>query len=130
MTSSTHIWAGLGKLLNMGTKKLFIKNMVCDRCKMAVHHELEKANIKFRSIELGEVELTEEPTAGQLQNFKSRISELGFELIEDKTARVISSIKNAIIEFVRGKVPDSRRLKFSAYLAEKLNKDYNYLSSL
>jgi AraC-like DNA-binding protein len=113
----------------MESKKLFIKNMVCDRCKMAVQSVLEKNSIPFTNIELGEVDLGENVTADKLLQFQSDISALGFELIEDKSARVISSIKNAILEFVRAN-PSGRKLKFSAFLADKLNKDYNYLSNL
>jgi YesN/AraC family two-component response regulator len=104
--------------------------MVCDRCKMAVKTELENAAIPFNNIELGEVTLTTEPSSQQLEKFKTSITNLGFELIEDKTARIVSSIKNLVIEFVRDTNSKNRKLKFSAFLADKLNKDYNYLSNL
>ncbi len=110
--------------------KLFIKNMVCDRCIMAVRQELEKNQFEFDSIELGEVNLKEEPQPEQLQKFRDDISKIGFELIEDKTARVISSIKKAVLDFVRTDSPANRKLKFSVYLSEALNKDYNQLSAL
>jgi AraC family transcriptional regulator len=114
----------------MENKKLFIKNMVCDRCKMAVKQELEKASIAFNALELGEVALAGPPTQQQLEAFRSGITALGFELIEDKTARIVSAIKSAVIAFIRENDPKNRKLKFSAYLADKLNKDYNYLSSI
>jgi YesN/AraC family two-component response regulator len=109
--------------------KLFIKNMVCDRCKMAVQKELENASIPFQSIELGEVTLSSNPTSTQLEGFRDQIMALGFELIEDKSARIISQIKNAVLQYVREN-PSSKKLKFSVFLGEKLVKDYNYLSSL
>jgi AraC family transcriptional regulator len=114
----------------MENRKLFIKNMVCDRCKMAVQSELEKADIAYDSIDLGEVTLSREPSSQHLLQFRSGITALGFELIEDKTARLISTIKNAVLEFVRGKSSANKKLKFSAYLADKVNKDYNHLSTL
>lgn len=103
--------------------------MVCDRCKMAVRNELDKLHLAYKSIELGEVELTDTPQPAQLEKFKESISQLGFELIEDKTARIISSIKIAVIEFIRGN-SKNHKLKFSVYLSERLHKDYNSLSSL
>ena len=36
--------------------KLYIKNMVCIRCKMVVKAELEKLGIEYILIELGQVE--------------------------------------------------------------------------
>jgi AraC family transcriptional regulator len=110
--------------------KLYIKNMVCDRCKMVVKDQLDKNGISYKNIELGEVELSEPPSSEQLQKFSSDITQLGFEIIEDKTARIVSSIKNAVLEFVRDPSPKSRKLKFSSYLADKLNKEYNYISNL
>ena len=36
--------------------KLYIKNMVCIRCKMVVKDELTKLGLRYISVELGEVE--------------------------------------------------------------------------
>ena len=113
----------------MGNNKLYIKNMVCDRCKMAVQSELNAVGIKYNQITLGEVTVTDLPSDAQVKQFQTRIEKLGFELIEDKTARTISAIKNAVIEYVHGKT-GKQPLKFSAFATEKLKKDYNYLSNL
>ncbi len=64
--------------------KLYIKNMVCDRCTMAVRRELDKSKIAYSAIELGEVELTKDISERKLQKFSYQLSLLGFELIEDK----------------------------------------------
>jgi|JI10StandDraft_1071094.scaffolds.fasta_scaffold06703_5 AraC-like DNA-binding protein len=109
--------------------KLFIKNMVCDRCKTAVKGELSKHRIEYKSVELGEIELVE-PVSGQLQGFKKSIEALGFELIEDKSARQVSQIKKVIVEWVRGEESKSKRLKFSLHITETLHKDYASLSNL
>lgn len=102
--------------------------MVCDRCRMAVQHELEKAGISYHNIELGEVTLKEAPVEAAIEHLRTSLQTLGFELIEDKTARIISSIKTAVLKYARD--TQNRRMKFSAFLAESLNKDYNYLSNL
>jgi AraC family transcriptional regulator len=104
--------------------------MVCDRCKMVVKDQLDKNGIKYSNVELGEIELLSAPSKEQLENFSKSISDLGFEFIEDKTARIVSSIKTAVLEFVRDPSPKSRKLKFSSFLSDKLNKDYNYISNL
>jgi AraC family transcriptional regulator len=109
--------------------KLFIKNMVCDRCKMAVKEALVESGIDFTAIELGEVTLNNSPTLTQFNHFSERITNLGFELIEDKAARIISQIKSAVLLYVREN-KSVRKLKFSVFLADKLAKEYNYLSSL
>lgn len=104
--------------------------MVCDRCKMAIKDQLEKNGIGYTTIDLGEVELPDSPSREQLEKFSSDITQLGFEIIEDKTARIVSSIKGAVLEYVRDSTSKSRKLKFSSYLSDKLNKDYNYISNL
>lgn len=71
--------------------KLYVKNMVCGRCKTAVRRELEKAGLKYRSLELGEVELDGNVPENSLFTFKESIEALGFELIEDKSAREVTS---------------------------------------
>jgi YesN/AraC family two-component response regulator len=113
----------------MENNKIYLKNMVCDRCKMAVRQELDKAGISYNDIELGEVTLKSAPSADQSKRFQESVTALGFEIIEDKTARIVSSIKNAVLSFVRDE-SNERKLKFSVYLSEKLHKEYNYLSHL
>ena len=108
---------------------LYIKNMVCDRCKTAIRQELEKAHITTMAVTLGEVEVKEPVSKTRIQEFSKAIAALGFELIEDRTARIISQIKSKAVEFVHysGK---NRLSNFSTYVAEKLNKDYSTLSNL
>lgn len=114
----------------MENKKLYIKNMVCDRCIMAVKNALEASDLKYNAVGLGEVTLTEDPEPAQLEQFKDTITQLGFEWIEDKSARMVSAIKKTVIEFVHHHSAEAKKIKFSVYLSEQLHKEYNYLSSL
>ncbi len=51
--------------------KLYIKNMVCHRCKMVVRAELEKLNLHPVNIALGEVVIEEkELTKEQLSKYQ------------------------------------------------------------
>jgi AraC-like DNA-binding protein len=110
---------------------LYIKNMVCDRCRMSVQQILEKMNVPYRRVDLGEVELADEPTEKFLKEFRQIITPLGFELIEDKSSRTISKIKSAVIDLVRGKASaGAKKMKLSTYLSDVVGKDYHTLSSL
>ena len=109
-------------------RTLYIKNMVCDRCRMSVARVLDDLNVPYRRIDLGEVELVNEPGEKLLDEIKQQITPLGFELIEDRNSRVISRIKSAVIDLVRG--GKNNRFKLSTYLSEQLGKDYNSLSTL
>jgi len=109
--------------------KLFIKNMVCSRCRMAVRNELEKAGIPFSAVELGEVEISGKTTPTQLKQLEKGLNELGFELIDDKKSRIIEKIKNHVIQLVHHS-DTLLKTNLSDYLADKLHYDYTYLSNL
>ncbi|WP_018628087.1 AraC family transcriptional regulator [Niabella aurantiaca] len=109
--------------------KLYIKNMVCNRCKMAVKTELEKLHLQPVSVALGEVALERDITPGEKEKLEAGLNELGFELIDDKKSRVIENIKKEIIQLVHQQ--DSElKVNLSDYLSSRLHHDYNYLSSL
>lgn len=109
--------------------KIYIKNMVCDRCKMAVKAELMKLGFHPVSVELGEVELTEHKLVKeQLKAIDNELRKIGFELIDNRVSKLIERLKNAIIESVHYSEP--LNIKYSSYLADKLQQDYSYLSKL
>src|SRR4030095_16201294 len=109
--------------------RLFIKNMVSLRCKIIVKSELEKIRLPFTVVELGEVEIMTEISPEQQEQLRASLLQFGLELIEDKENILIEKIKNIIIEMIHYS-EDASILNFSAYLSEKLNYDYNYLSNL
>ena len=97
---------------------------------MVVTNELKKLKIIAKSVELGELELDEKTDDKMLSAFGSSIAKFGFELLEDKTARLISQIKKAVVDYVHYPNTRSRVVKFSAYLTDSTGKDYNYLSGI
>lgn len=109
--------------------KLYVKNMVCNRCIMVMKNELETAGIRFSAVELGEITLVEKPSEKQLQQWKERIQQLGFESIDDKKSRIAEKIKNHIVSLVHHST-ESIKVNLSVYLSEKLQYDYSYLSNL
>ncbi len=108
---------------------LFVKNMVCNRCIMVVQNEMDKLGLGVRSITLGEVVLTNEPTAVQKQELEKALTALGFEVIDDKKSRLIEKIKNIIIKLVHYDDSDLKS-NLSNLLSNELHHDYNYLSNL
>ena len=109
--------------------KIHIKNMVCHRCKLAVENELLQSGYQPRHIELGEVTIAEELDSAQLHNLDTRLKHLGFELIDDRKGRLVEKIKNLIVELVHHS-DHSLSINLSAYLANQLRYEYNYLSNL
>lgn len=109
--------------------KLYIKNMVCSRCKMVVESEFEKLGFQTISVELGEVELKDTINEDQKNDLLIRLHALGFDLIDDKKSKTIEKIKTLIIDLVHHK-NNELKTNLSDYLAENLNQDYNSLSNL
>jgi YesN/AraC family two-component response regulator len=103
--------------------------MVCSRCRMVVTSELEKAGLKFLSVELGEIELKEEPSQSQLENLQASLKNLGFEIIDDKKSRLIEKIKNEVVKLIHHSDEDVKT-NLSNHLSDKLHYDYTHLSKL
>lgn len=110
--------------------ELYIKNMVCDRCIMVVRQQLDILSIPYTNVELGEVKLTAPVSEEQFLNLKDQLHLLGFELLDDKKASLVTQIKSIIIRHIHTTDNPEVNLKLSALLAVKLNLDYNYLSAL
>jgi AraC-like DNA-binding protein len=108
---------------------LYIKNMVCDRCRTAVKGELDRNQIPYRSVELGEVEVDENTPNEKIQSFRAGIEQLGFELIDDKKSKTIEAIKAEIIKMIHNS-KDRKRATLSFHLSRHLGKDYSTLTTL
>src|SRR5579862_7846762 len=109
--------------------KLFIKNMVCFRCKIVVKSELEKLGLHYSIIELGEIEIKETPSQRMHKCLRIALHKSGLELLDDNKAMLIEKIKNVIIEMIH--YGDAfPKIKFSCYLSDKLNYNYTYISNL
>src|SRR4030095_12279374 len=109
--------------------RLFIKNMVCIRCKMVVKEELKKLGLHYSSVELGEVEIMEEISVEQHDHFKVALLKSGLELMDDKKSVLIQKIKNVIVELVHYS-EEPLTIKFSEYLSQNRNRAYTYLANL
>jgi AraC-like DNA-binding protein len=82
------------------------------------------------SVELGVVHLEENINPGMKQKLQDQLSAEGFVLLDDQKAKLVDQVKAVIIELVHYGELDEMNTKLSNYLAEKLNKDYSYLSNL
>jgi AraC-like DNA-binding protein len=109
--------------------KVMIKNMVCGRCIKVVKEEFEKMGYSVNEITLGEVEIDENPDKAEMETIRNVLLENGFELIENKSAKLIEKIKTTIINYVHYSNEDLE-MNLSQLMESKLDKDYSYLSTL
>lgn len=108
----------------------YIKNMVCDRCKLVVRQELVKLGLKPEKVTLGEVTVAENISPETQKQLDDSLLDLGFERIDDRKARLIESIKNTVIDLIHHGNPGTRKFNWSDILSDRLHYEYNYLSSL
>ena len=109
--------------------KLYIKNMVCSRCKMVVKAQLENRGLRPLSVNLGEVEIEGDLSKDQLSQLDTSLKSLGFELIDDKKSQTIEKIKNSIVTLVHHTDHDIKT-NLSSFITSQIHQDYNYLSNL
>jgi AraC family transcriptional regulator len=109
--------------------RLYIKNMVCNRCIIVVKQELQKLQIENCNVTLGEVEIHTAPGEQQLAQLRENLAALGFELLDDSRQQLIEKIKNLIVTQVHYAEEEPMH-NFSEILSKALHKDYSYLSNL
>ncbi|MEO6630076.1 MAG: AraC family transcriptional regulator [Mucilaginibacter sp.] len=108
---------------------LFIKNMVCLRCRMVVKSELEKIGAYCISVEVGKVETLSPLSIEQMKSFKTALFNAGLELTDGKKNILTEKIKTVILDMVNYS-DQQLKTNFSDYLSSKLNLDYTYLANI
>ena len=115
--------------------KIYIKNMVCPRCIMSVREIFRRNGIEPEDVQLGVVTASFQETAGRDREsqtvpdtIRRDLEACGFEIIDDRRARIVEEIRTGVIEYIRN--PGLRQMKLSEFLQEKCMKEYSALSKL
>jgi len=98
------------------------------RCKLFVEKELEKLGIQNAVVKLGVVELQQELTEAQHNEFEDRLYNVGLEIIYSRSSILVEKIKLIIINIIYYTL-EFPKTNFSDYLSEKLGYNYTYLSN-
>ena len=108
---------------------IYIRNMVCDRCRMVVRELFAELGIETRSVELGVVR-TAAPVADELRKrLGERLRELGFELLDEPRQRIVEQAKTEIIRLVH-RDNGALRVNLSDRLSEITRHEYSQISKL
>lgn len=107
--------------------KIYIKNMVCPRCIMAVRTLLHNCGIEPLEVSLGEVQLPVALTDERRIQLSHELELLGFELLEDSRQQQVELIRSAVIEWIKS---SATRVKLSTFLQTRIARDYSTLSKL
>lgn len=111
--------------------KIHIKNMVCNRCISVVANELNALDVPVKHITLGEVVLEKPLNTEQKSTLKTALEIHGFELLDDKKAKIIEQVKTLLIVLVHyNKLEKPDHIRYSDYLEKEVGMDYHSLSKL
>lgn len=109
--------------------RLYIRNMVCNRCIAVVKSEFINSGVEPLAVIMGEVEVAKALNVTERDLINSKLITHGFELIDDKKSKVIEKIKTTIINRIHY-MNDKPKINFSEVIVDKLNRDYTYLTNL
>jgi AraC family transcriptional regulator len=108
-----------------------IKNMVCQRCILAVEAAALKIGLTPQHIGLGELQLAEDSLSPeQVRRLDTELEALGFSRIDDKNQRLIEQTKSLLIRLIHQSPAQDLHQKWSVMLEEALEVDYKRLSQL
>lgn len=96
---------------------------------MVVKAELEKLDLPYVYVGIGEAEIDGYVQPEQLKQLKLDLKKAGLVLMDNKKSVLVEKTKSAIIELVHY-TEDQIKVNLSDYLSEKLNHDYTYLANL
>lgn len=109
---------------------LYIKNMVCDRCKAAVRGVFADNGIEVDEVGLGVVRTAGSVPAAKLDSIRRALEAQGFCLLQDGRQKTVERIKALVIEMLRHSGGGAQGRNVSAFLADRLHSDYSALSKL
>jgi YesN/AraC family two-component response regulator len=108
---------------------IYIKNMVCIRCKMAVEAELAHMGLHFTRVELGLADITGDISIAQRDEIRIDLLQSGLELMDDTKSILIERIKKAIIELVHYS-DEPLSINLSVHLSRRLHHNYTYMANI
>ena len=107
-------------------KRLFIKNMVCDRCIKVLDLELNEAGINLKSIELGTI-VYEEQSPKDIEVITNILKANGLEEIQLKEDLINEEVKHILLESIND-LPIKKDVTISKKLSESLGLEYSRIS--
>jgi YesN/AraC family two-component response regulator len=108
---------------------IYIKNMVCIRCKMFVSAELTRLGLLYSNVDLGQADIIGDISIAQHEQIRTDLLLSGLELMDDIKSILVERIKKVIIELVYHS-EDRLPINLSAYLSQQLHHNYTYMSNI
>lgn len=103
--------------------------MVCNRCVSVVSNEVEAAGFSVASVSMGEIVLPDPADPIAVLRLTKALNSHGFEIMDDKKSALIEKIKSSIIYQIHNS-KDPLKVNYSTFIANKVGREYSYLSHL
>ncbi|MCW9709201.1 hypothetical protein [Fodinibius salsisoli] len=114
--------------MSSNTQILYIKNMVCPRCKLAVKNLLSEMGCVVLAVELGQV-VIKSTNIPVLPEIASKLRTMGFDLLSTPKAKLVERIKILLIYNIYFQSRGVTSSHLQNYLELATNLDYQLLNS-
>jgi len=115
---------------NKNTDLLYVKNMVCNCCKLFLKEKLEGMDLRVMEISLGKIRIVHPEKPVSREAINNMLMTYGFELAHNREEQLVSEIKLAVIELIHHLNNVDSIVRKSDYIVEKLGMSYPYLSKV
>jgi len=109
--------------------KILIKYDISATCKSILNEQLQKITPDYTLTGINEIDFSQPLSAVESATLKNLLGNYGIEIIENNKVALVQKVKDVIIEMIWND-DTMPAVTTSAYLADKLNHSYGYLSNL
>jgi AraC-like DNA-binding protein len=113
--------------------KIYIKNMVCHRCCLAVAEVLKTLELAYLSIDLGVIDFADyqgdKLSDANHTLLLQALENLGFAILSDNKSKIIEQIKRLCLLHLQQQTQTEKQT-LSQFIHTGIQRDYNYLSQL
>ena len=114
--------------MSSNTQILYIKNMVCPRCKLAVKNLLSEMGCVVLAVELGQV-VIKSTNIPVLSEIATKLRSTGFDLISTPKAKLVERIKILLIYNIYFQSSRVKSSHLQNYLELATHQHYQYLNA-
>jgi AraC-like DNA-binding protein len=95
---------------------------------MSVESILQKYDIKYKEVRLGQAILEKEIDKNTLKKIEQDLENVGFEILLSPELILVEQVKNLIIEYVHCDKINNPKINLSDFLTNKLAKSYSVIA--
>lgn len=109
--------------------RLYIKYDGIVACRVILQEQLERLNIKYQLLDLGEIEISGVVAPAVMAELQESLNRYAIFIVDNEKSQLIQRIKDTIVQMIyeNEKLPS---VTISQYLSDKLNFSYGYITNI